>query len=149
MDIDSLGNASLEAVLVSGRTIGAPDEHGLVSWLARVGMTPGRSCSVPTTDAFVLYRDYCRHVGGCEPLEPFEFAREMLAKFSKGLGALSHPPARAQCYLTNPRAAKKLRAMRRALPPTEADKALFSFNALRIARHPARRLTVAPRLPEK
>lgn len=131
---------ALEAALVAQRP-GVEDPGAFETWLRHEGASPGRSPSVPTVEAFALYRRWAESVGAV-PVAPFVFARRMLGVFDKRPASMRRPEGGYRwtpCYLMGERAARRLRAQAADHPPSAEDRALFTFRALREARHPSRK----------
>ena len=133
---------ALERALIEGRVGATPDQAGLEAWLAREGIAPGRAPSVPTVEAFVLYRRFAESVGAV-PLAPYDFARTMLGRLNKRPASVKRDGGFrwVPCYLVNGRAARRLRAQSADHPATADDRAFFTFRALREARFPSRKET--------
>ncbi len=146
MDIDT-SDAALEAALVASAGLGREDEYGFDAWLRSNDVVPGRFPSIPTCEAWVLYRAWGL-TQGVKPLPPFEFARAMLGRFEKRASRVKRADGIGYrsigCYCVGRRARARLRAQALANPPTPADLALFSFSALRIARVPSLAPTLGP-----
>jgi hypothetical protein len=110
------------------------DPTGFDTWRERYDVKPGQRASVPTTEAFVAYRRFAESVGAV-PLEPFAFARLMGGLFDKRRTSFVTDRRRVSaCFLMRERGARYLRAASAEHPPTPADRALFTFTALRAAR---------------
>ena len=130
--------ATLEATLVgayrsASNPLGAvanpaTPERTLGAWLDELGATAGRFPSIPTTDAYVLFRAWCERAGA-PLLSPYVFAHGMLARFPKR--AIRLRGNICTVYMTNKRAADALRRLAKETPSLPADRALFSFAALR------------------
>src|SRR5262249_3902460 len=58
------------------------DPSGFEAWVRHEGLSAGRSPSVPTVEAYVLYRAWAS-ASGAVPLAPYDFARAMLGRFAK------------------------------------------------------------------
>jgi hypothetical protein len=137
--LDEQDSAELEASLVASAGVrGTEDEGAITVWLHALGARPGSYQSVPTADAWAVYCLWAESVG-VVPLAPFVFARRMLTIFDKR--ASSWRGLSIGCYKMCMSGAKRLRAQSRAHPPSPEQLEQFSFNALRVARHPARKTT--------
>jgi hypothetical protein len=140
-DDDETSLEDLERALVAHARVTSPgDANGLAAWLRQNDVRPGKYPSVPTADAWSLYARFCTGAG-CVPLAPFEFARAMLATFSKSTARYRRAngrPVQIQCYLVGKRAARRLRTQALECPPGPEDVARFTFGQLQLARAPAR-----------